>query len=141
MQMENFMAIFDASGLSTAPVRTTLDEGWYTVRVRKCEGVVSSKKGTPGVHFEYQVSYGPAQQAGGSAQGRVLFDDLWIPTTPGSGRDIGLSRLRKVTECVGMQANDKLELMEFTNKELQVKVKHEEFNGETKERIADYKSL
>jgi len=132
------MPTFDASGLSAAPVRTALDAGLYLTRIVKVEGTVSAKKGTPGISLQLQVLSGPMQVSGGSPSGRMLFDTLWVSES-GPGREVGLSRLKQTCLAAGVTPSDNLELNDLLNKEIVVKVEHEEYNGEEQERVKSYK--
>ena len=135
------MAIFSASGLSTAPVTNVLDEGLYLVQLNKVEPMVSKQKGTPGLHMDMTIIEGAVQNGTGSSPiGRKLFYTIWLPTE-GAGNTIGLQRLAKLCKVTGVDQTDELELDLFTGKELIVRVKHRMYNGEPQEDLADFKPV
>lgn len=135
---EGFMAKFSAAGLSTAPVNTVLEEGPYSARIVKLESIVSAQKKTPGLHIEVVMLAGPVQANGSMPAGRHAFGDIWIAPS-GEGRDIGLRKLAKLCRACDIEQTDELDLEQFLNKELVVRIKHRSYNGETREEIADFK--
>jgi hypothetical protein len=126
------MAIFNASGIRNAPVNTPLDPGNYLVVIEKAENIRSRQKGTPAVHLEMSVEAGPEQINGAICAGKKVFWDIWIPES-GNGNTAGLGKLKKLRMICGLDPNEEnVELEEFVGKMIQVKLKHEEYNGEKK---------
>ena len=135
------MAIISASGLSTAPVKTILDEGWYHMTILTMEPTASREKGTPGLKLDFSVTGGPVQEATGvQPLGKRLFWTLWLPET-GEGRAMGLSRLAKLCKVTGIAQDDNLDTDNFVGKQLLVRIKHRKYQGDDQEDVGDFKEL
>lgn len=133
------MAIFSATGLSTAPVTNVLDEGLYSVQINKIESVVSNAKGTPGLDLDLTVLDGPVQQGTGSyPAGRKIRWTLWLSNS-GPGQASGLQRLAKLCRAAGVPQDDNLETDLFIGHDIVIRGKHAEYNGEPKFEIADFR--
>lgn len=133
------MAIFNAQGLSTAPVTNVLDKGLYLVEVNKAEAITSQQKGTPGLAFETTVVEGPIQQSGSMPIGRKIFFKIWI-SNDGQGRTIGLQKLARLCKAAGVEKTDELDLDAFLGKQLILTVDHGTYNGEPQEEVTGYKA-
>lgn len=145
------MALFSASALRDAPVRSVIEPGKYPVRIAALKKVTSRDKGTPGYEFDLELLPGAALQSNGAdPSGRHIFSTLWASTDPAKLGPF-LGRIKKLALSAGFDfaamdgmPDDQAEqyLLDFLfQKEVGVKVKNEEYNGELREVIADFFAL
>lgn len=134
------MAIFNARGLSTAPVSSVLDEGLYAVKIASCEAIESKNKRTPGIKMDLVVLDGPIQNSGARCENRHVFHTLYLSAS-GEGHDIGLQKLAKLCRAAGVDQADDLDLAEFVGKSINIKLKQRIYQGEPQEEVTDYRKI
>lgn len=135
------MAMINTEGLANAPVNTCLVKGIYRTMIVKAEPIVSKTKNTPGIHFEGEIQDGTVQPNGSYPAGRHISWDIWIPVAPGKGRDSGLSKLKQLELCVGIEPSENTQTDEFVGKVVDLRTAVEEYNGEDKEKVQGYKAV
>jgi hypothetical protein len=144
------MALFNAKALKDAPVTQTLEPGRYQVRIVKAARTASKRTSTPGIELEFQVVLGPIQSNGADPRNRHIFDTIWASTDPEKMGPF-LAKIKKLAICTNFDlsqaesmTDDQFEealLDHLLQKELIVKIKNEEYNGNLQERVQDFAPL
>ena len=135
------MAVFRVSGLPEAPLSNVVDKGLYAVQIAKMEFRLSQQKHTPEVHLDMVIMNGPVQDISGRIPvGKHIFGTFWIPDA-GEGNVIGKARLKKLCIAAGVEPTEDLDTDQFIGKVIVIKVDHEKYNGEDRERVTDFRPL
>ena len=128
--------IFSVKGLSTAPLTSLIDEGWYHVNVLGISTVTAST-GTVGIKLHFSILNGPVQEATGVVPvGRQVFPSpIWL--TP-----IGLTQFANFCAKIGVdRSNEEQDDQAYIGKEVLVKFVHEDYKGEPQLKIGNFKEL
>lgn len=142
------MSLFSAEALSSAPVRTLLNPGRYSVRIVDAKEVVSKQKQTPGLELTLEVLPGNAIQENNSdPAGRKLFNTIYSSLDP-SKRGMFYSRLHALADAVDfdLSAGVGISEEEFTalfiaylfQKEMVISVKQPQSADDRYEEIGGY---
>lgn len=104
------------------------EEGKHLVRLKKIEEKTAST-GSPMLEAQFEVIKG-------SSTGATLYDNFVLT-------EKALWKLKSYLSVVGMKVDGRvaLDLDKLVGKQCMVEVGHEEYNGQTKARINDYKKL
>jgi len=142
--------MFSAKALRDAPVTQTLEPGRYQARIVKVNRTASTRTGTPGIEFEFQIVMGPLQSNGADPRNRHVFDTIWASKDPSK---IGpfLQRIKKLAiatnfdlDGAAAMSDDQFEealLAHLMQKELVIKLGNEEYNGNLREKVLDFYPL
>lgn len=127
----------NVSGLTEA-VEDLLSRGTYEAEVTKVEHTKSERTGSEGTNLELTIQDGPETEQGEEPQGRRLYHTMWWPN-PGmkDGGKFSRLQLRKACEAAGVQFDETgFDEDDFLGAVVGVVVKHEEYEGETRERVS-----
>lgn len=104
------------------------DEGEHVAVLKKTE-LKTSEAGNDMIACTFEV-------VAGASTGARVFDNFVLT-------EKALWRLKTYLECIGIKADGKLklDLDKMTGKKLIIGVSHEEYNGQTRARITDFKKL
>lgn len=132
------MAIFNASAVRSAPLRSVVDEGSYRVRIVSVKAGASKQKGTPCLNFDYCIEAGPAQVDGRIVEGKHVFQALYF----GENHEVSDRNLRQLCVAAGVEIEDEEQVLrDLEGREVIIAIKHRDYNGEPQEDVKGYKKV
>lgn len=117
-----------------------LEKGTYEVEVVEAEEVTANS-GSTGMRLKMRIIDGPDTSIGQPSQGRQLSDTLWYPSSQmkDGGQYSGLL-LRKACEAANVPLNGegRFEIEDWVGATVGVRVKLEEYDGNSRPKVSSY---
>jgi hypothetical protein len=133
--------IFDVSAIPDAPLFENLDENIYPVQIVAVNSGVSSG-GHPQVEIQATVTEGgPVQKSGSLSVGRGIKQFLTFKE--GDNAKISKATLKDLFKKTNTEwpEDGRLPLVNLIGKQVQVILKPEIYNGQTRMKVSSYKAL